>query len=84
MRLASLFAGLSALLATGLAPAFAAGPAATTIPDRALATAETLRAQGLKDDLAWTLTEDLTTSVRPRLPMSIAWMRDGVPVRIAS
>ncbi|ANB17122.1 M20/M25/M40 family metallo-hydrolase [Dokdonella koreensis] len=67
MRLASLFAGLSALLATGLAPAFAAGPAATTIPDRALATAETLRAQGLKDDLAWTLTEDLTTSIGPRL-----------------
>jgi len=66
MRLASPYAGLFTLLAAA-APALAAGPAATTIPDRALATAETLRAQGLKDDLAWSLTEDLTTTIGPRL-----------------
>lgn len=66
MRPALPLAGLFTLLAAATS-ALAAGPAATTISDRALATAETLRAQGLKDDLAWSLTEDLTTTVGPRL-----------------
>ncbi|SEK55853.1 Zn-dependent amino-or carboxypeptidase, M28 family [Pseudoxanthomonas sp. GM95] len=60
----------SALLLCTALPLQAATP--TTIPDAALKTADTLRAQALADDTGWKVTESLTTEVGPRLAGSEA------------
>lgn len=62
-------------LATALLVVFANAQAAdkpTTIPTAALEVAAQLREQGLKDDLAYAITEQLTTEIGPRLAGSDA------------
>ena len=66
-RLPSFALAFSLLAVSGLA----AG-AATTIPDAAFATAESLRERALADTVAWDITERLTTEVGPRLAGSEA------------
>ncbi|WP_407067665.1 M28 family peptidase [Marilutibacter alkalisoli] len=60
------------ITAGAAAPAFAAQPGPTVIPDSAMATAATLREQGLASDLAYRVTESLTTEIGPRLAGSEA------------
>ena len=66
MRLAPL------LLALTLAVPALAAERETRIPDAALATAATLREQGLADETGWKVVESLTTEIGPRLAGSEA------------
>jgi hypothetical protein len=66
MRIRLIVAALTLGLAT--APAFAAGtPKPVRIPDAAMKQAAALRGQALSNDLAYRITESLTTEVGPRM-----------------
>ncbi len=54
-------------LALGLLAGTSVHAADTTIPDKAVHTAEQLRDRALKDPVAWQFTRDLTTEIGPRL-----------------
>ena len=58
---------LAFAIATATFAVSAAQPAATRIPDAAIATATQLRERALADDTAWKVVESLTTEVGPRL-----------------
>ncbi len=60
------------LLALTLSTSLHAAERETRIPDRALATAATLREQALADNTGWKVVESLTTEVGPRLAGSEA------------
>ena len=60
------------LLALTLSTSLHAAERETRIPDRALATAASLREQALADNTGWKVVESLTTEVGPRLAGSEA------------